>query len=149
MSQIAKPLLSIILEFDTISTQYLQLRAFFYQFFVHFVFSRSNWNIKIQRGNECVILSKWEWCDLLLLDTKENANLWRADVAFSAVINYFRKLFDFFRDYSQTCISWNNQRKMFVEKSCSKNLIRKREKSGKLIMRKMSKSLSEVDYSIF
>ena len=75
MSQIAKPLLSIILEFDTISTQYLQLRAFFYQFFVHFVFSRSNWNIKIQRGNECVILSKWEWCDLLLLDTKENANL--------------------------------------------------------------------------
>ena len=105
MSQIAKHLLSIILEFDTISTQYLQLRAFFYQFFVHFVFSRSNWNIKIQRGNECVTLSKWEWCDLLLLDTKENANLLRADVAFSAVINYFRKLFDFFRDYSQTCIS--------------------------------------------
>ena len=136
-------MLSIILEFNMISTQYLQLRAFFCQFFVHFVFSRSNWNIKIQRGNECVMLSKWEWCDLLLLDTKENANLWRADVAFSAVINYFRKLFDFFRDYIQTCISWNNQRKVFVEKSCSKNLIRKREKSGKLILRKISKSLSK------
>ena len=35
---------------------------------------------------------KWEWCDLLLLDTKENANLQRADVAFSTLINYFRKL---------------------------------------------------------
>ena len=116
---------------------------------VLFVFSRSKWSMKIQRGNECIMLFKWEWCDLLLLDTKENANLLRADVAFSAVINYFRKLFDFFRDYFQTCISWNNQRKVFVEKSYSKNLIRKREKSGKFTMRKISKSFCEVNYQIF
>ena len=42
---------------------------------VLFVFSRSKWSIKIQRGSECIMLYKWEWCDLLLLDTKGSANL--------------------------------------------------------------------------
>ena len=55
--------------------------------------------MKIQRGNQYIMLFKWEWCDLLLLDTKENADLERVDVAFSTVINYFRKLFEIFRGY--------------------------------------------------
>ena len=38
------------------------------------VFSRSKWNMKIQRGNQCIMLFTWEWCNLLLLDTRENAN---------------------------------------------------------------------------
>ena len=59
-------------------------------------------------------------------------------MAFSTLINYFRKLLEFFRGYFQTFISWNNHRKVFLEKSSCKNLIRKREKSGKLIMRKIS-----------
>ena len=61
--------------------------------------------MKIQRGNQCIMFFKWEWCDLLLLDTKENANSERADVAFSTLINYFRKLFEIFGDYFQTRIS--------------------------------------------
>ena len=55
--------------------------------------------MKIQRENQYIMLFKWEWCDLLLLDTKENADLERVDVAFSTVINYFRKLFEIFRGY--------------------------------------------------
>ena len=39
--------------------------------------------MKIHRENRCIMLFKWEWCDLLLLCTKENANLSRVDVAFS------------------------------------------------------------------
>ena len=39
--------------------------------------------MKIHRENRCIMLFKWEWCVLLLLDTKENANLSRVDVAFS------------------------------------------------------------------
>ena len=31
--------------------------------------------MKIQRGNECVMLFKCEWWDLLLIDIKQNANL--------------------------------------------------------------------------
>ena len=31
--------------------------------------------MKIQLGNEGIMLFEWEWCDLLILDTKENANL--------------------------------------------------------------------------
>ena len=50
--------------------------------------------MKILRGNKFIMLFKWEWSDLLLLDTKENANLQRIDVAFSTLINYFRKLFE-------------------------------------------------------
>ena len=38
---------------------------------------------------------KWEWSDLLLLDTKENATLKRFEVAFSTLINYVRELFEF------------------------------------------------------
>ena len=48
---------------------------------------------------------KWEWSDLLLLETKENATLKRFDVAFSTLINYVRKLFEFFMGYFQTCVS--------------------------------------------
>ena len=61
--------------------------------------------MKIQCGNECIMLFKWELCDLLLLDTKKNAYLKRVDVAFSTLINYFWKLFEIFRGYFQTCIS--------------------------------------------
>ena len=50
------------------------------------------------------MLFKWGWCDLLLLNTKENTTLQRVDVAFSTPINYFRKLFEFIRGYFQTCI---------------------------------------------
>ena len=39
--------------------------------------------------------------------------------------------------------------KVLLEKSCSKNVIRKREKSGKLIMRTMMKNSCKVDYYIF
>ena len=60
--------------------------------------------MKIQRGNECIMIFKWEWCDLLPLDTKENANLQRVVVAFSTH-KLFSKLFAFFRGYFQTCIS--------------------------------------------
>ena len=53
--------------------------------------------MKIQCGNECIMLFKnGNGVNLLLLDTKENANLERDDVAFSTVINYFRKLLNFF-----------------------------------------------------
>ena len=31
--------------------------------------------MKIQRGNEGIMLFKWDWYDLVLLDTKENADL--------------------------------------------------------------------------
>ena len=93
---------------------------------VLFVFSRSKWSMKIQRGNECIMLFKWEWCYLLLLDTKENANLLRVDVAISTLINYFRKLFEFFRGYLQTCICWNNHSKVFLEESCPKNVVSKK-----------------------
>ena len=55
--------------------------------------------MKIQRGNQCIMLFKWDWCDLLLLDTKESANLQRADVAFSTLLNYYRQLFEIFRGY--------------------------------------------------
>ena len=51
--------------------------------------------MKMQRENQCIMLFKWEWCDLLLLDTKENTNILRVDVAFSAQIisgNYLRFL---------------------------------------------------------
>ena len=41
--------------------------------------------MKIQHGNQCIMLFKWEWCDLWLLDMKENANLKRVDVAFSTL----------------------------------------------------------------
>ena len=62
--------------------------------------------MKIQHGNQCIMLFKWEWCDLWLLDMKENANLKRVDVAFSTLkINYFRNLFEIFRGYFQTCNS--------------------------------------------
>ena len=37
----------------------------------------------------------------------------------------------------------------FPRKICPKNLIRKKEKSDKLIIRKISKSSCEVDYQIF
>ena len=37
---------------------------------------------------------------LVLLDTKENINLWRGDVAFSTLINSFRKLFEIFRFFT-------------------------------------------------
>ena len=57
--------------------------------------------MKIQRGNEF----KSKWSDLLLFDTKENATLKRFDVAFSILINYVRKLFEFFMGYFQTCVS--------------------------------------------
>ena len=40
--------------------------------------------MKIQHGNECIMLFKWEWCDLLLLDAKGNAK--RVDVAFSTLL---------------------------------------------------------------
>ena len=92
--KVAKKLLSIIFKFSMISAQYLPLKAVFYRFYgvicrhcasrldlatrlqhVLLVFSRSKWSMKIQRGNQCIMLFKWEWCDLLLLDTKENANL--------------------------------------------------------------------------
>ena len=53
-----------------------------------------------ERGNECKMLFKWEWCDFLLLDSKE-----RVDVAFSTPISYFRKLFEFLRGYFQRRIS--------------------------------------------
>ena len=43
--------------------------------------------MKIQRGNDCIMLFKWEWCYLILLDTKENANLLRVDMAVSALIS--------------------------------------------------------------
>ena len=59
----------------------------------------------MQRRNQSLMLFKWESCDLLLRDTKENANLQPVDVTFSALINYFRKLFEIFRGYFQTCIS--------------------------------------------
>ena len=94
------------------------------------VFSRSKWSMKIQRGSQCIMFFKWEWCDLLLIDTKENANLcgfmW-ADVAFSTIKNYFRKLFEIFRDYVQACVGWNNHRKTFLERSWSKIFIKKGE----------------------
>ena len=83
-------------------------------------FSRSKWSMKIQCGNECIMLFKW------------NGATW--------------DLFEFFRGYFQTCISWNNHRKVFLEKSCFKNMVRKREKWGKLIMRKISKSFCKVDH---
>ena len=51
------------------------------------------------------MLFKWEWCDVFLLDTKESTNLQRVDVGFSTFINYFMKLFEFFRGYFQTRIS--------------------------------------------
>ena len=57
--------------------------------------------MKIQRGNEF----KSKWSDLLLFDTKENATLKLFDVAFSTLINYVRKLFEFFMGYFQTCVS--------------------------------------------
>ena len=101
-----------------ISAQYLPLKAVFYRFYgvicrhcasrldlatrlqhVLLVFSRSKWSMKIQRGNQCIMLFKWDWCDLLLLDTKESANLQRADVAFSTLLNYYRQLFEIFRGY--------------------------------------------------
>ena len=65
-------LLSSCLGFDlnlSLSPQQLGLQH------VLLVFSRSKWSMKIQRGSQCIMLFKWEWCDLLLLDTKENANL--------------------------------------------------------------------------
>ena len=119
---------------------------------VLFVFSRSKWSMKMQRGNEWIMLFKWEWCDLLLLVTKENANLQRVHMAFSTLTNYFRKLCKFFRCYFQACISWNNHRKVFLEKSYSKNLIRKKEKNCKLIMRKNIQKLLRsrlLDYLLF
>ena len=61
--------------------------------------------MKIRGGNECIMLFKWEWYDLLLLDTNENANSKRVDVAFSTLLNYFSKLYEFFRDSFQTWIS--------------------------------------------
>ena len=54
--------------------------------------------MKTQCGNQCIMLFKWELCDLLLLDTRENANLLRVHVVFSTLINYFRKLFEIFRE---------------------------------------------------
>ena len=59
------------------------------------VFSRSKWSMKIQRGSHCIIFFKWKWCDLLLLDTKENANLSWVAVAFSTLINYFKNYLRF------------------------------------------------------
>ena len=95
--KVAKALLSMIFKCSMISAQNLPLKAVFYRFYdvicrhcesivllkrlatrlqhVLLVFSRSKWSMKIQRGNQCIMLFKWEWCDLLLLDTKENANL--------------------------------------------------------------------------
>ena len=58
-----------------------------------------------------------KWCDLLLLDTKENANLQRVDVAFSTLINYLRKLFEIFKGYFQTCTSQNTTGKCLQEKA--------------------------------
>ena len=40
------------------------------------------------------MIFKWKLCDLLLLDSKENTNLYPVDVAFSTLINYFRKIFE-------------------------------------------------------
>ena len=61
--------------------------------------------MKMQRGNQCIMFFKWEWCDLLLLDTKESANSERVDVVFSTLLNYFRKSFEILRGYFQTLIS--------------------------------------------
>ena len=119
--KVAKKLLSIIFKFSIISVQYLSLREVFYRSYdficrhcesivvlkplatglqhVRLFFSRSKWTMKIQRGNQCIMLFKWDWCDLLLLDTKESANLQRADVAFSTLLNYYRQLFEIFRGY--------------------------------------------------
>ena len=80
------------------------------------VFSRSKWSIKIQRGNQCIMLFTWEWCDLLLLDTKKIANFCWVDVKFSTLINCFWELYEKFRGYFQRCINWNNHRKVLLEK---------------------------------
>ena len=81
---------------------------------VNSVVFTSKWSLKIQRGNVYIMIFKWDRCHLLLLGTKKNINLLRVDVAFSTLIKYFRKLFEFCRCYFQTCISWNNHRKVFL-----------------------------------
>ena len=63
----------------------------------------------------------------LLLGTKENANLLRVDVSFSTLTNYFSNLSEFFRGYFQTCISWNNHKKVFLEKRLLQKFDKKKE----------------------
>ena len=46
---------------------------------------------------------------------------------FLQLLNYFRKLFEISRGYFQTCISWNNQGKVFLERRWSNILIKKGE----------------------
>ena len=53
--------------------------------------------MKIEHGNQCIMLFKWEWCDLLLIDNKENANLEQVDVTLSTLMNHFSNLFEIFR----------------------------------------------------
>ena len=126
-----------------ISAQYMLLRAFFSWFYdvicshwesivvlkplatrlQHLVFSRSKWSMKIQRWNMCIMLFKWEWCNSLLLDTKENV--------------YLRLL--------GVTIIWHNYRKMSLGKSWSK-ILTKTENNGKMIMRKKKRLL---DFLLF
>ena len=59
-------LLGSCLGFDlnlSLSPQQLGFNMYFWQ------------SMKIQRGNQCIMLFKWKLCELLLFDLKENANL--------------------------------------------------------------------------
>ena len=64
-----------------ISAQYLPLRAVFCRFYdvicIHgesvALLKRCYYSVE-HESTACIMLLKWEWCNLLLLDTKENAN---------------------------------------------------------------------------
>ena len=49
--------------------------TFYGHFRVDAVTSEWSTRISLSHGNQCIMLFKWEWCDFLLLDTKEDANL--------------------------------------------------------------------------
>ena len=66
-------------------------------------------------------------------------------MAFSTLINYFRKLFEIFRGYFQACFSAETTTGRCSLKETDKN-DKNVVKSGKLIMRKISKSFCEVHY---
>ena len=66
-------------------------------------------------------------------------------MAFSTFINYSRKLFEFFRVTFRHTLGEQPQEGVPRKKLLQK-LQKKREKSGKLIMRKIPNSFCEVDY---
>ena len=73
------------------------------------------------------MLFKWEWCDFLVLDTQKNADLQQVYVPFCTLINYFRKLFEFFRGYIRHVLAETTTGRCSLKKVDPKSLIKKGE----------------------